>query len=242
MLNTSKKQIDIWYWYIENEDISNYDNILNINEKKVYSRLIDIKAKKTFYFTRYLVRTLLSFYLGQNTPKELVFNNNYFGKPHLEQDPTFNFNISHSGSLILLAISKGKFIGIDLEIKNDHVIELIENYRNTVFNLNELAEIASSNDMYCKIHTILKYWTIKESYLKSIGIGLVNDLLNVNINYSKNTVQYFDYPMLFFYKICINSDYVSHCVSDIYKPYFNLFNFSRELTRVHSIINTTREG
>jgi len=80
------------------------------------------------------------------------------------------FNISHSHDYVILAISNKYNIGIDIELKNDKREDRLKNF---ICNKEELDFIKENDDFY-------KIWTSKESLLKCVGTGLVNDLKKVN--------------------------------------------------------------
>lgn len=93
---------------------------------------------------------------------------NYYGKP---LSPNIYFNISHSGSYVIF--SKSSYdIGIDIEEIKDYDIDIL----NYSMNKQEISKINNNQDFY-------KYWTLKESLLKCIGIGLNDDLKNINIDF-----------------------------------------------------------
>ncbi len=80
------------------------------------------------------------------------------------------FSISHSGDIVLMAICKDSEIGIDIEYKSDAKGSSVKNY---ICSPEELDHIKDDNDFY-------KIWTSKESLLKCVGSGLVNELKKVN--------------------------------------------------------------
>jgi len=68
---------------------------------------------------RYFAEVLAS-YLGID-PQEVRFNTGLHGKPQLAADTTLRFNLSHSGDLMLIAITHSREIGVDLEFMKDNV-------------------------------------------------------------------------------------------------------------------------
>ena len=91
-----------------------------------------------------------------------------FGKPYFE-DTDIHFNISHSGCYVIAAVSD-EDIGIDIQkIKSDK---------------HRIAEDEKINQQrFCEI------WTIKEAYLKNIGIGLRKPLNSFEIDFSEDAPQ-----------------------------------------------------
>ena len=86
-----------------------------------------------------------------------------------------DFNISHSGDYVVCAISSFGRIGIDIEETIPVDINISEGFlsKQELHCLNN-AKINQSELFY-------KYWTLKESYLKAIGIGLIDSITELNI-------------------------------------------------------------
>ncbi|MDQ6813906.1 MAG: 4'-phosphopantetheinyl transferase superfamily protein [Bacteroidota bacterium] len=81
----------------------------------------------------------------------------------------FDFNISHSGSLVVCAISDYQIVGIDIELIQK--IDL-DNF-SYILNEADVADIQSSNDKYS---AFFKIWSAKEAVLKADGCGLTDHL------------------------------------------------------------------
>ena len=122
---------------------------------------------KKFIFNRGATRLILGQTLKLN-PSELVFHYGKFGKPMLKHS-TLQFNLSHSDSLALLAISLAAPVGIDIERnkKEEPSWDLVRSV---------LTEIEARR--YQKLlpeerpNSFLKVFTRKEAYLKALGLGL----------------------------------------------------------------------
>lgn len=98
---------------------------------------------------------------------------NQFGKP--EADNGMHFNISHSGELVMFALSDRK-IGCDIELARDIDPERLGKI---VFCDNELAAIRNSAD---KQQCFFDLWTRKESLLKCIGKGFHQSSKSVDVS------------------------------------------------------------
>ncbi len=99
-----------------------------------------------------------------------------FGKPYFEKS-NINFNISHSGSYVVAAVSK-QDIGIDIQkIKSDkHRIAEKNFLPSECEYINEVEDENIIQQRFCEI------WTIKEAYLKNIGIGLRKPLNSFEVD------------------------------------------------------------
>ena len=100
-------------------------------------------------------------------------------KPVLADENSLRFNVSHSDSLALIAVTQGREIGIDLE------------YLRTDFDADALAKRFFSPQEYAALSqtplpekhpAFLAYWTCKEAYLKAIGSGLNCPLKNFAVS------------------------------------------------------------
>lgn len=104
-------------------------------------------------------------------PNELKFNSN--SKPYLEA-ANLEFNISHSGNIVVCAISDQFEIGIDIEILKDIDIadfkgQMTENEWNKVIYAKDVTS------------SFFDYWTQKEAVLKAHGSGIIDFLQSFEI-------------------------------------------------------------
>lgn len=106
-----------------------------------------------------------------------------FGKPHFPNSRV-HFNISHSGSYVIAAVSKHK-IGIDIQRiqKDKHRIAEKNFLPSECAYINTTDIEAEIQQRFCEI------WTIKEAYLKNIGIGLRKPLNSFEVSLSGEAPQ-----------------------------------------------------
>ncbi len=118
-----------------------------------------------------LVYGLKEFGFTANDLNKLKYN--AYNKPFLENGA--HFNLSHSGDIVICAISTEQEIGIDIEeMKPINIWEF-----DTIFTKNELEIMNRSTD---PVYTFYKYWTIKESVIKAIGKGMALPLNEVVVS------------------------------------------------------------
>jgi 4'-phosphopantetheinyl transferase len=101
----------------------------------------------------------------------LQFECDEFGKPRLMamRGRPLQFNVSHSGELILIAITMGRAVGIDIErIRTDLDLDGVAA---RFFSANECKILASLSGPG-KYEAFFTCWTRKEAYLKARGVGL----------------------------------------------------------------------
>lgn len=109
-------------------------------------------------------------------PQQLRFDSGEHGKPVLLEPPIpLDFNLSHSGDLILCAVSNGAPLGVDLEhgARERDTLKLARRFfaANEVALLESLPQARQSALFY-------DLWTLKESAVKARGGALAPGLRN----------------------------------------------------------------
>ncbi len=125
------------------------------------------RVQENFIISQGGLRLLLSNYL--NIPaKEVKLGKHKKGKPYSLDQPKLHFNMSNSGKKVVYAFSMDEELGIDLEqLRELHDLnELIrKNYTKKEQDyINKRADLVNFR--------FFKFWTIKEAYLKAIGVGM----------------------------------------------------------------------
>ncbi len=169
--------IAIYYSYISKENHSRL-----INQRLKEFSLEFQKKNKLFRNWEDAQLTLLGKVMLFDVINELCslkitdsqLNYNKYGKPFLD-DNKISFNISHSGEIVVCAISYDCEIGIDIEKKCEISIE------DFTFQMTEkeLHTILISED---KTNSFFDYWTQKEAVIKAHGKGLSLPLQSFEIS------------------------------------------------------------
>lgn len=89
------------------------------------------------------------------------------GKPYLEGHPELFFNLSHSGERVLCALSDGE-VGCDVEQLRPVSPKLAKRF----FSREEAAALAQCPTEALRQHLFFRLWTLKESFIKMVGLGL----------------------------------------------------------------------
>jgi 4'-phosphopantetheinyl transferase len=150
-----------------------YRGILSRDEQS-RSRAFVMENDRTCYvLSRILKRVVLSRYLELES-EAIRFERNAYGKPDIgnrqnQTDIHVSFNLSHTKNLIVLAVSHGNAVGIDVE--NPKLRKAPLDIANDVFSLQEAQELQNVPDKM-KDQRFFQYWTLKESYIKARGQGL----------------------------------------------------------------------
>jgi 4'-phosphopantetheinyl transferase len=130
------------------------------------------RHRRRFIAGRGLTRLLLARYLGRE-PARLRFCYGTHGKPALAEGDELRFNVSHSGDAALLAVTRGRDLGIDLEEvrARDNLEELARRF----FASDEVAALATVVAGE-KEQAFFNCWTRKEAFVKALGEGLSRPL------------------------------------------------------------------
>lgn len=146
-------------------------NLLSQAEKNRSSLFKREEDRERYVISRGLLRIILGRYLVRD-PKILEFVTEGNGKPKIASavaDTGIQFNISHSGNLVLLGLTNGLPIGVDVEKERDDLD--VERLAERIFTPHEYAEILrhAGRERY---RAFFRYWTIKEAYAKGLGVGV----------------------------------------------------------------------
>ena len=151
-------------------ELARLTGFLSPEEVQRGERLKDRSVRERFFAGRGMLREALSGYLGEE-PGGIRISTGEFGKPHLSdylEADALSFNLSHAGDRLLLAVSVGREIGVDLEQIREELP--FESMARRYFSLREQAELFSLAKGE-QLHAFYRCWTRKEAYLKGTGSG-----------------------------------------------------------------------
>ncbi|MFI5218626.1 MAG: 4'-phosphopantetheinyl transferase family protein [Bacteroidia bacterium] len=177
-----KNSIHVWLVEVTNENniLSTLREIFNADENKRTDRFAFEKDRNQFITAHGSLRKILSKYLSVETG-QIQFRKTGNKKPYILFPPaSLKFNISHSENKILIAVSDNE-IGVDIE-KIKPGLEyngLVKNY----FSIKEQQIILNSK---MPGEAFYKLWTRKEAVLKANGMGISDDLKNIEVCSDEN--------------------------------------------------------
>ena len=134
-----------------------------------------------FVAARAFLRRTLAQYLSVS-PRELAFVYGPFGKPGLSArwaGERLEFNLSHSGDLAILAITRGPAVGVDVE-QILHVRDL-QSIAARFFSAHEIAAL-NAVPPETRDFAFYRCWTRKEAFLKALGSGLAHPLDSFDVS------------------------------------------------------------
>lgn len=168
----SEDEVHVWRIGLEMAavDFAKLQRVLSKDESEKADRFHFESDRRRAVIGRGHLRLLLGEAL--DSPADgLRFDCDDFGKPRLPPSagPSLQFNVSHSGELILIAITIGRSVGVDVEkIRTDFDFDEVAS---RFFSTHERRVLAAL-DGHAKSEAFFKFWTLKEAYLKARGVGL----------------------------------------------------------------------
>lgn len=124
---------------------------------------------------RGMLRRLLGESLHRD-PRELVFVTGQQGKPALA-DGALEFNVSHAGDRVAIAITRSTPVGIDVELQTRRMHNLLTMARR-FFSPVESRVVEEAGDPAGAFFAI---WTAKEAVIKAVGGGLAINLASFSV-------------------------------------------------------------
>lgn len=169
--------IDLWFInpndYKNNPMTNEFFSILDENEVERVGKFLMEDSRHDSLITRAFVRTLLSYYTdgaAYVAPSDWQFKKGHKGKPEIVCPPLpLKFNLSHTDGLIVCAVALRVDLGVDVEFIHRKTRFL--NIAKHKFAPTEIANLESTPERYQRSR-FFDYWTLKESYIKAIGLGL----------------------------------------------------------------------
>jgi 4'-phosphopantetheinyl transferase len=137
------------------------------------------QSKKQFILAHSMLRYLLSGLL--NCPlDEIIFDLSSSKKPFIRHPHTsLHFNISHSGSKVIIALHAEEEIGVDIERKDNRFD--YPAFAAAHFSTGEKKLISTQHQSEA-IENFYAVWTRKEAWLKLTGEGLTDNLFAYDVS------------------------------------------------------------
>ncbi len=151
--------------------------LLAEEERERFERILAPAARAQRLVARVGLRLLLARYLGIG-PREVELVEGTRGRPELSAPRGLSFNLSHTADLAVFAIARRAAVGVDIEALDRRVPSrgLIER----TLNIREREQVMRAGADR-RTAAFLEYWTVKEAYVKALGVGLAIDLRGVGV-------------------------------------------------------------
>lgn len=163
------KMGDVHVWKISLEGAVEPNEFTSLSDDEILKidRLRSQRHRAYAVSMKEQLRALLSCYMGL-LPSDIRFQQAAFGKPYIIDSP-ISFNVSHSGSMALVAITLEKELGVDIE--NWRHLDNLEGMVCRNFSKAEQAQWLNIADDE-RMSTFFNIWTCKEAFIKATGRGL----------------------------------------------------------------------
>ncbi len=147
-LPTTPGVVDVWRADLDAMANEGLSDLLCAQERERAARILGERNRALWVRSRGILRALLGRYVDRD-PRELRFELGPHGKPALRKGTGsalgLRFNLSHSGELMLVAVTAGRDVGVDVECARErHTAEF------------------------------LRAWTMREATVKCLGTGLAS--------------------------------------------------------------------
>ncbi|MGR3779421.1 4'-phosphopantetheinyl transferase family protein [Bacillus paramycoides] len=186
-------------------DLSRYFVHLSEYRQNRINRFFYVEDSYRCFFAEILIKFILMY--KYSIPNHMIrIKLTPHGKPLIPNLDQFHFNISHSGNWVVCAIDSLP-IGIDIEKIDVLDLNLAKNFFSTV----EYKDLLKKEDEYERLQYFYDLWTLKESYIKTIGKGLSISLNSFTVRKNEKTIrflsEYHCCQQYYFHQYCIDQNY-----------------------------------
>jgi 4'-phosphopantetheinyl transferase len=166
-----KNAIQIWTLCLPDHrnDMDLCRNLLTDEEIRRASKFVKPSDAEGFTLGRGLLRRILANCLSTD-PAGLKLNRNAQGKPFLEGGE-LEFNVSHSRDRLLIAVTAGRAVGVDIEFRRGGLN--MESIARRWFTPEEQAFFQTMENPE---EGFFEIWAKKEAYVKALGMGIYKEL------------------------------------------------------------------
>jgi 4'-phosphopantetheinyl transferase len=166
--NLRADEVHVWRATLDlpAQSVEQLEPLLSADERERARRFHFERDRRRWVIARGWLRTLLGRYLAA-APETLSFHYGRFGKPQVTNlETALEFNVSHSGEILLIAVTLRRAVGVDVErIRPDlSVIEIAERF----FSPAECSALAALPPDV-QPDAFFDCWTRKEAYIKARG-------------------------------------------------------------------------
>lgn len=183
----------------ESIDLARHGAMLTPVESARAVRLATDTLRRRFVQAHLLLHILLGNYAPlsdksriRSPQLELAYQSN--GKPYLvapQLDPLLEFNMSHAGEMVMIALARGRAVGADVEMIRP--LHDLDGMVTTVCTKAEREHLASQ-PIDTRLTEFYHLWTRKEAWLKMRGEGIAASLASVEVCGTPQGVVLLDIP------------------------------------------------
>lgn len=174
-----ERDLQVWCAVLQcNEaELNQLGHLLSAGEQERAARFGTATLRQRYIVSRVVLRSILSQCAGQ-PPESLRFDIDPQGKPHLTGGTGIEFNLSHSADLMLLSISRGAPVGVDVE--RVRTMRDAQAIAQRFFSAREARWLEGMTEVD-RSRAFFRLWTRKEAMLKATGDGISAGLADVEM-------------------------------------------------------------
>jgi 4'-phosphopantetheinyl transferase len=181
----SPREVRAWYAHVDRLGAAPIDpespalwRWLRPDERSRYERYRTDRDRSMFLLGRVMARALVGEAAGVD-PWSWAWREGPRGRPEIgEPRVSVRFNLAHSAGMVVCAVAEGREVGVDVEdlARRPADLALVRRCCSPL----EIAELETAaagerHDLF------LRYWTLKEAYLKARGLGLSVPLSDISL-------------------------------------------------------------
>ena len=171
-LTVACNEIQVWALHLaaDRSTVERCRKLLSRDELSRAMRFVSEDHSIEFILAHGALRHILGRYLGA-APRSIIFNRGSAGKPIVAGGSNkFSFNLSHSHGRAVVAIGRGREVGIDVEQESPSVD--CSGIACAYFSRSEADGIQAVGPAR-RCAEFFRYWVAKEAVLKGEGLGLL---------------------------------------------------------------------
>lgn len=173
-----RDEVHVWQasLLLDADTIGALRDTLSPDERDRADRFHFRRHRDQFTAARGILRSIIGRYLAI-APELIRFDHGEHGKPalavRLDSPGGLRFNLSHADGVALVAFTRHREIGVDVErIREDaSTLEIAERF----FSAGEVSALREVQQAR-RAEAFFNCWTRKEAYIKALGAGLSHDL------------------------------------------------------------------
>ncbi|MGH7550253.1 MAG: 4'-phosphopantetheinyl transferase family protein [Gemmatimonadota bacterium] len=167
-----KDEVHVWRISLSSVDLERARGMLSEDERRRAARYRFPTHRRRFLAARAGLRAILALYLDLD-PAAVDLTAGPTGKPRLADNPGLEFNLAHSGDIALVAVTRGRPVGVDVERMRRGIP-----YERLAERFFAPSEVAALRSLPPPIRSagFFACWTRKEAWLKASGHGLEGGL------------------------------------------------------------------
>ncbi|HRQ22466.1 MAG TPA: 4'-phosphopantetheinyl transferase superfamily protein [Anaerolineales bacterium] len=175
--------MDIWRIHLDIglDSVKLFESTLSADEIRRASSFHFDKDHSRYVIAHFSLRDVLGRYLKAE-PAQLKFSIDQYGKPSLLKHK-LEFNLSHSGSFALVAVTQHRIIGVDVERMREGISS--HSIARQYFSPAEVAEF-DAVPVEQRETAFFTCWTRKEAFIKAKGLGLSLPLDSFDVSLTPN--------------------------------------------------------